>query len=103
MKMHIIQLLKAKFVLENISQENVEHIFYVAGSQTLPPPLEAKEEERYILELEQENNIKARQTLVEHNLRLVVYIAKKFENTGVGIEDLISIGTIRIDESNQYL
>jgi len=69
-------------------------IFYIAGSQTLPPPLEPEEEEKYIKQLDMEDNLIARQTLVERNLRLVVYIAKKFENTGIGIEDLISIGTI---------
>lgn len=69
-------------------------IFYIAGSQTLPPPLEPDEEEKYVKQLEWKNNIEARQILVERNLRLVVYIAKKFENTGIGIEDLISIGTI---------
>ena len=69
-------------------------IFYIAGSQTLPPPLAPEEEEEYIKKLSEENNLEARQILVERNLRLVVYIAKKFENTGIGIEDLISIGTI---------
>ena len=71
-----------------------EPIFYIAGSQTLPPPLPEEEELEYIKKLSDENNLEARQILVERNLRLVVYIAKKFENTGVGIEDLISIGTI---------
>ena len=70
-------------------------IFYIAGSQTLPPPLEPQEEEKYInLLSSEEDKLNARQILVEHNLRLVVYIAKKFENTGIGLEDLISIGTI---------
>ena len=69
-------------------------IFYIAGSQTLPPPLEPKEEEELIKKLTEEDNLQTRQILVERNLRLVVYIAKKFENTGIGIEDLISIGTI---------
>lgn len=69
-------------------------IFYIAGSQTLPPPLPPKEEEELINRLSEENNLEVRQKLVERNLRLVVYIAKKFENTGIGIEDLISIGTI---------
>ena len=68
-------------------------IFYINGSQTLPPPLSNKEEEELLSELD-ENNVEARKILVEHNLRLVVYIAKKFENTGVDLEDLISIGTI---------
>ena len=69
-------------------------IFYIAGSQTLPPPLPPEEEEELINRLSEENNLEVRQKLVERNLRLVVYIAKKFENTGIGIEDLISIGTI---------
>lgn len=65
--------------------------FYVGGADTLPPPLESEEEERVIKALPDE---KAKNMLIEHNLRLVVYIAKKFENTGVNLEDLISIGTI---------
>ena len=69
-------------------------IFYIAGSQTLPPPLLPEEEDMYIAQLSEEDNLEARQVLVERNLRLVVYISKKFENTGIGIEDLISIGTI---------
>ena len=72
---------------------DTDEVFYIAGSQTLPPPLSAEEEEKMLIRLEK-SDFEARQTLVEHNLRLVVYIAKKFENTGVGIEDLISIGTI---------
>ena len=92
--MNIIQLLKSKLFYFNDKGNYENEVFYVAGSQTLPPPLETSEEERLINELEKENNLQARQTLVERNLRLVVYIAKKFENTGVGIEDLVSIGTI---------
>ena len=69
-------------------------IFYIAGSQTLPPPLPPEEEQELIEQLSKEDNLEVRQKLVERNLRLVVYIAKKFENTGIGIEDLISIGTI---------
>lgn len=92
--MNIVQLLKIRLFNSSVFTEEDKNIFYVAGSQTLPPPLEPKEEEYYIKKLEQENNKEARQILVEHNLRLVVYIAKKFENTGVGIEDLVSIGTI---------
>ena len=71
-----------------------EPIFYIAGAQTLPPPLPKEEEQHYIEELTKKDNLEARQILIERNLRLVVYIAKKFENTGIGIEDLISIGTI---------
>ena len=88
-----INAICAKFINE---KDEIEYlpIFYVAGSQTLPPPLPPEEEEEYINKLSEEDNLLARQTLVERNLRLVVYIAKKFENTGIGIEDLISIGTI---------
>ena len=79
-----------------INKEETEYlpIFYIAGSQTLPPPLPPEEEAKLINRLDEENNLEIRQKLVERNLRLVVYIAKKFENTGIGIEDLISIGTI---------
>ncbi len=66
-------------------------VYYINGSDTLPPPLSTEEEEAAI---ERINTEEARVTLIEHNLRLVVYIAKRFENTGVGIEELISIGTI---------
>ena len=68
-------------------------VFYINGNQTLPPPLNSEEEEK-LLEKLANNDYDAKQILVERNLRLVVYIAKKFENTGIGIEDLISIGTI---------
>ena len=79
-----------------LNKEETEYlpIFYIAGSQTLPPPLPPEEEAELINKLDEENNLEVRQKLVERNLRLVVYIAKKFENTGIGIEDLISIGTI---------
>ena len=97
--MNIIQLLRTKSGYFNNSQINESEIFYVAGSQSLPPPLEAEEEEKLINKLETEDNFEARQILVERNLRLVVYIAKKFENTGVGIEDLVSIGTIGLMKS----
>ncbi len=68
-------------------------VFYIGGSDTLPPPLEREEEAAALAALE-EGDDAARRTLIEHNLRLVVYIAKRFENTGVNIEDLISIGSI---------
>ncbi len=70
-----------------------DDIHYIGGSSTLPPPLEKNEEER-LIELLKTNPSKARNELIERNLRLVVYISKKFENTGINIEDLISIGTI---------
>lgn len=66
-------------------------VMYIGGSDTLPPPLSREEEAELLKRLDQED---ARQVLIERNLRLVVYIARRFENTGVGIEDLISIGTI---------
>ena len=66
-------------------------IHYIGGSDTLPPPLTKEREAELLGQLEDED---ARKELIEHNLRLVVYIARRFENTGVGIEDLISIGTI---------
>lgn len=68
-------------------------VYYIAGPETLPPPLSQEEEAEMINRL-LNNDESVRKILVERNLRLVVYIAKKFENTGVGIEDLISIGTI---------
>ena len=68
-------------------------VHYIGGSQTLPAPYTPQEEER-IMEALRCGDESVRQGLIEHNLRLVVYIARKFENTGVGVEDLISIGTI---------
>ena len=70
-----------------------DEVFYINGSDTLPPPL-TKEEEAEAFSLLEKKSPKARETLIVHNLRLVVYIAKKFESSGVGVEDLISIGTI---------
>lgn len=70
-------------------------VMYISGSDTLPPPLEKREEARLVEQLDcQDAYPEARARLIEHNLRLVVYISRRFENTGVGIEDLISIGTI---------
>ena len=66
-------------------------VHYIGGSDTLPPPLSREEEGELVGRLDEES---ARQRLIEHNLRLVVYIARRFENTGINIEDLISIGTI---------
>ena len=71
----------------------VQSVFYVGGSDDLPPPLSREDEEKALRALEA-GDMGARQLLIEHNLRLVVYIARRFENTGVGLEDLISIGTI---------
>lgn len=68
-------------------------VFYIGGSDTLPPPLPRAEEESAIAALD-DGDEAARRLLIEHNLRLVVYISKRFENTGINLEDLISIGTI---------
>ena len=97
--MNILQILRSNFISLK-SQINIKDefgdnlpIYYIAGSETLPPPL-SEDEEKDLLDKLSDKDYSVRQTLVERNLRLVVYIAKKFENTGVGIEDLISIGTI---------
>ncbi|NLW08082.1 MAG: RNA polymerase sporulation sigma factor SigE [Clostridia bacterium] len=70
-----------------------ERVFYVGSSEALPPPLSSDEESNLLLRLE-DGEAAVKTVLIERNLRLVVYIARKFENTGVGIEDLVSIGTI---------
>ncbi len=77
-----------RFILRIFGKDKV---YYINGSETLPAPLDLAEEERMIANIDCEW---ARQSLIEHNLRLVVYIAKRFENTGAGIEELISIGTV---------
>ncbi len=69
-------------------------VFYIGGAEVLPPPLDNEEELKYLSLMGTEEDEKARNMLIEHNLRLVVYIAKKFENTNINVEDLISIGTI---------
>lgn len=80
------------FVRKNFGK-NAGVVHYINGSETLPPPLSKLEEEE-TFKLLMENRSEAREKLIVHNLRLVVYIAKKFESTGIGIEDLVSIGTI---------
>jgi RNA polymerase sporulation-specific sigma factor len=70
-----------------------KEIYYIGGSEALPPPLSKEEEADLLIKLS-DGNLEARSTLIERNLRLVVYIARKFENTKINIEDLISIGTI---------
>lgn len=74
-------------------------IHYIGGAEVLPPPLEAEEEAACIHSLGNCDAEAAKSRLIEHNLRLVVYIAKKFDNTGIGVEDLISIGTIGLIKS----
>lgn len=80
--------------LKKIFDDCIPAIFYIGGNDDLPSPLSEEEEKKLILELSQNNNSYAKSKLIEHNLRLVVYIARKFENTKINLEDLISIGTI---------
>ena len=82
---------KIRQLLRNWSILPAEPIHYIGGSDTLPQPLTREREGELLARLDEET---ARQELIEHNLRLVVYIARRFENTGIHIEDLISIGTI---------
>lgn len=84
--MFIINLLKKMFY-------KVTSIFYVGATDMLPEPL-SKEMEDYYINLKDDGDLKAKDILIEHNLRLVVFLAKKYENTGVDLEDLVSIGTI---------
>ena len=82
------------FRRESILLQKKGDIHYIGGAEVLPPPLETDKETAVINDLGTEYEDEAKSILIEHNLRLVVYIAKKFDNTGVGVEDLISIGTI---------
>lgn len=83
--------LKILFGLQKIKVQ--KYLYYINGSETLPAPLSREEEAVVFVKLENDDDA-AKQTLIVHNLRLVVYIARKFESTGIGVEDLISIGTI---------
>ena len=80
-------------LLEKLGLRAPDSIWYIGGSDVLPQPLD-RAKEREVLEALKEGDLAAKSTLIEHNLRLVVYIARRFENTGINIEDLISIGTI---------
>ena len=80
-------------ILQRLKLDGENWIHYIGGSEALPPPLENDEELYLISKLKDEENV-VRTILIERNLRLVVYIARKFENTGIGVEDLVSIGTI---------
>ena len=82
-----------KFLLARLSKWFPGRVDYIGGADILPAPLSREEEEKLVQELKQDGGA-IRATLIEHNLRLVAFIARKFENTNVGIEDLISIGTI---------
>jgi len=80
-------------ILVHLGLHGKQNIYYIGGSDVLPPPLKGQDELNALALLE-EGDEHAKQTLIEHNLRLVVYIARRFENTGIHLEDLISIGTI---------
>lgn len=89
--------------LKNLCMLGQGELHYIGGTDVLPAPLETDEESKILSMLGSDEDKTAKQTLIEHNLRLVVYIAKKFDNTGVGVEDLISIGTIGLIKAiNSY-
>ncbi len=99
MKSFIIRFrIYLRILLERLGLVQADTVMYICGSETLPPPLskEAEAEQIALLNTDPE---RARRTLIERNLRLVVYIARRFENTGINIEDLISIGTIGLIKS----
>lgn len=87
LKMRVVESVKGVFF------QKKQEVHYIGGTDILPPPLDTEEEADILQQLEQGEPL-AKSILIERNLRLVVYIAKKFDNTGVGVEDLISIGTI---------
>lgn len=81
-------------LLNTLGLKSEDTIYYIGGSEILPPPLNKEEEDSLINQLGGDKDLHVKSVLIERNLRLVVYIARKFENTGIGVEDLISIGTI---------
>ena len=86
-------ILRNKLVII-IKGKRSDEVYYIGGSDVLPPPLDSEEEKKLLEEMALQNSESAKTILIERNLRLVVYIAKKFENVGINVEDLISIGTI---------
>lgn len=86
----VVKQVKAWLQLNTDDQD----VYYIGGSEVLPPPLNSTEEFNLISQLGTETDLQVKSVLIERNLRLVVYIARKFENTGINVEDLISIGTI---------
>ncbi len=95
----MIQKENSFFRLHACGVQRQGDVHYIGGTEVLPPPLETEKEIEVIGDLGTEYEDEAKAILIEHNLRLVVYIAKKFDNTGVGVEDLISIGTIGLIKS----
>ena len=94
---------KAVPTFKSLMSADHNEVHYIGGADVLPPPLTAQEEAAALAQLGNDEDGKAKSMLIEHNLRLVVYIAKKFDNTGVGVEDLISIGTIGLIKAiNSY-
>ena len=91
---------KQRFIQTFLFPESKE-VYYIGGADVLPAPLGVEEENTAIAKLGTEREEEAKKLLIEHNLRFVVYIAKKFDNTGIGVEDLISIGTIGLIKSIQ--
>lgn len=91
--MKFLRKISSKFLCIGTNPLKYDEVFYIGGSDTLPPPL-SKEEEAELISRLAKNDLSVKSTLIERNLRLVVYIARKFENTGIYVEDLISIGTI---------
>lgn len=91
---NIANLKEVYFKIKGLFYESRGEIYYIGGNDVLPPPLEGEEEALCIKNVIEKDDQDSRAKLIEHNLRLVVYIAKKFDNTGVGVEDLISIGSI---------
>lgn len=91
--MKFLSKISSKFLCIGTNPLKYDEVFYIGGSDTLPPPL-SKEEEAELISRLAKNDLSVKSTLIERNLRLVVYIARKFENTGIYVEDLISIGTI---------
>lgn len=83
----IISLIKRLF-------KKISHVFFVGASDVLPEPLSKEEELKYVEEFQKNGSVDAKNKLIEHNLRLVVYLSKKYENTKIDLEDLVSIGTI---------
>ena len=101
-EMELLRKISSKFICIGSNPLKNAEVFYIGGSDTLPPPLKKDEEEALMKKLAN-GDMSVKATLIERNLRLVVYIAKKFETSGVNIEDLISIGTIGLMKSvNSY-